>query len=225
MINCWTRPLDCGLLSGPDRRSFRTMLPLNAEFKRAIAYRITKEGQLALHLAGMSGSSARSRRTPEEQAAEFRVLDYLAAQEPVAGGDDADPRGDSALRHSRFQINSERDGAQEVDCARRYFRGPRRHAHHQDRAAQIGRRKTKRQSANSWLRRWLRPEAGFPSRALQALEVPRTTLGTLVRRGLVEIVEEPAGFAVSRSKPRSSLCAIRFQFRAASCTQTPARSG
>ena len=57
---------------------FRTMLPLNAEFKRSIGYRLTEEGQMALHLAGMSGSSARSRRTPEEQAAEFRVLDYLA---------------------------------------------------------------------------------------------------------------------------------------------------
>src|SRR5580658_1669986 len=64
---------------------FRTMLPLNAEFKSSIAYRITKEGQLALHLAGASGSSARSRRTPEEQAAEFRVLDYLAAGEATSG--------------------------------------------------------------------------------------------------------------------------------------------
>src|SRR6202050_5142022 len=64
---------------------FRTMLPLNAEFKRSIAYRITKEGHLALHLAGVSGSSARSRRTPEEQAWEFRVLDYLAAQDLVPG--------------------------------------------------------------------------------------------------------------------------------------------
>jgi len=58
---------------------FRTMLPLNAEFKRSIGYRLTEEGQMALHMAGMSGSSARSKRTPEEQAAEFRVLDYLAA--------------------------------------------------------------------------------------------------------------------------------------------------
>src|SRR5580704_14372 len=64
---------------------FRTMLPLNAEFKRGIAYRITSEGQLALHLAGMSGSPARSRRTPEEQATEFRVLDYLSAQQPEPG--------------------------------------------------------------------------------------------------------------------------------------------
>src|SRR6202158_4572398 len=61
---------------------FRTMLPLNAEFKRAIGYRLCEDGQMALHLAGMSGSSARSRRTPEEQAAEFRVLDYLAGSDP-----------------------------------------------------------------------------------------------------------------------------------------------
>src|SRR6266849_6031367 len=62
---------------------FRTMLPLAAEFKRAIAYRIASDGQMALHLAGMSGSSARSRRTPDEQLAEFRVLDYLAERETV----------------------------------------------------------------------------------------------------------------------------------------------
>src|SRR6202043_4040729 len=62
-----------------------TMLPLNAEFKRSVAYRISVEGRRALHLAGMSGSSARSRRTPEEQAAEFRVLDYLAGQDPAPG--------------------------------------------------------------------------------------------------------------------------------------------
>src|SRR5580704_212837 len=62
---------------------FRTMLPLAAEFKRAIAYRIASEGQMALHLAGMSGSSDRSRKTPEEQLAEFRVLDYLSLREMV----------------------------------------------------------------------------------------------------------------------------------------------
>src|SRR3984885_2281433 len=37
---------------------FRTMLPLGAEFKRSIGYRITEEGQMALHRAGESGSSA-----------------------------------------------------------------------------------------------------------------------------------------------------------------------
>ncbi|MGD0212103.1 MAG: primosomal protein N', partial [Terriglobales bacterium] len=62
---------------------FRTMLPLSAEFKRSIAYRITDEGRIALHLAGMSGSPARSKRTPEQQLVEFRVLDYLAERESV----------------------------------------------------------------------------------------------------------------------------------------------
>src|SRR5271154_1309934 len=60
---------------------FRTMLPLAAEFKRTIGYRIANDGQMALELAGVSGSSARARRTPEEQAAEYRVLDYLAGRE------------------------------------------------------------------------------------------------------------------------------------------------
>src|ERR1700722_16751980 len=62
---------------------FRTMLPLSAEFKRAVSYRITDEGRMALHLAGVSGSPARSKRTPEQQLVEFRVLDYLAERESV----------------------------------------------------------------------------------------------------------------------------------------------
>jgi hypothetical protein len=48
------------------------MLLLTAEFKRVIGYRITDHGQ-ALHQAGVDGSSARSQRTPQEQAVEFRV--------------------------------------------------------------------------------------------------------------------------------------------------------
>src|SRR5438309_4975401 len=60
---------------------FRTMLPLQAEFKRVVGYRLTTEGQAALYQAGISGSSARSKRPPEEQDAEIRVLDYLAACE------------------------------------------------------------------------------------------------------------------------------------------------
>src|SRR5512142_29371 len=60
---------------------FRTMLPLAAEFRRARVYRITDAGRLALHQAGMSGSSARSRKEPLEQMLEFRVLDYLGERE------------------------------------------------------------------------------------------------------------------------------------------------
>src|SRR6202171_264917 len=64
---------------------FRTMLPLSAEFKRSVGYRIAEAGEMALHAAGVSGLFARSRGGPAEQAAEFRVLDYLAAREPLPG--------------------------------------------------------------------------------------------------------------------------------------------
>src|SRR5206468_11326491 len=59
----------------------RSMLPLTAEFKRVIGYRITEQGHMALHSASMTGSSARSQRTPEEQGLEFRVLDLLAVSD------------------------------------------------------------------------------------------------------------------------------------------------
>src|SRR5881296_3881297 len=60
---------------------FRSMLPLSAEFRRAVVYSITDEGHMALHLASSAGSSARSKRTPEDQDAEFRMLDYLASRD------------------------------------------------------------------------------------------------------------------------------------------------
>src|SRR5438270_13190950 len=61
------------------------MLPLGAEFRRNVVYRITDEGHMALHLAGNAGSSLRSKKTPDEQDTEYRVLDYLAARDPVRG--------------------------------------------------------------------------------------------------------------------------------------------
>src|SRR2546421_314352 len=54
-------------------------VPLDTIF----TYRIAEAGHLALHQAGMSGSSNRSRRTPEDQLAEFRALDYLSERDAV----------------------------------------------------------------------------------------------------------------------------------------------
>ncbi len=203
---------------------FRTMLPLNAEFKRAVAYRITKEGQLALHLAGMSGSSARSRRTPEEQAAEFRVLDYLAAQEP-APGETLQVREESlrsATRVSKLILSGMvrkkwlvREDVSAVRDATRTIK--------------IALLKSADGKLNDNQRKLVDTLAAsggkVPVETLQALEVPRTTLSTLVKRGLVEIIEEPAAFAVSRSKAPSLALCIRFQFGTASRSETSARSG
>jgi len=191
---------------------FRTMLPLNAEFKRGIAYRVTAEGQMALHLAGMSGSSARSRRTPEEQASEFRVLDYLSSQAP-APGETVQVREEtlrSATRASKLvlsgMVRKKWLVREDVSAVRDATR-----------TVKIVNLKSVDGKLNENQRKLIDTLAAsggqVPFDTLQALEVPRTTMSTLVRRGLIEIIEEPATFAVSRSKPRPAR--LEFDFNPA----------
>jgi primosomal protein N' (replication factor Y) len=182
---------------------FRTMLPLGAEFKRTITYRITEAGQMALHLAGVSGSSARSRKTPEEQLAEFRVLDFLSERESVR---EASLRG--AMRVSRALLNGMvhkkwigREDVSDAQDASRTIR-----------VAQLKSADGKLNANQRLLIDTLAASGGrVEVETLHALEVPRSTLATLVKRGLVEIVEEAAGFTMSKSKPRP----FDFQFNSA----------
>ena len=63
---------------------YRTMLPLAAEFKQVIAYRITELGTEALYeSASELVPRKRSHLDPERQMAEYAVLDYLAEGELV----------------------------------------------------------------------------------------------------------------------------------------------
>ena len=178
---------------------FRTMLPLGAEFKRVVGYRITEQGHMALHLAGMSGSSARSQRTPEDQATEFHVLDYLSNSD---GELVREQTLRSATRISRPVLAGM---VRKKWLAREDVSAP------QDatRTIKIARLKSSEGKLNAnqqTLIDTLAAAGGNVSvEVLQALEVPRTTLSTLVKRGLIEIIEEPAGFTVSRAKPRPNL--------------------
>lgn len=176
----------------------RTMLPLMAEFKRTIGYRITDHGQSALHLAGMSGSSARSQRTPEEQMLEFQVLDYMA-------GSDGDLVRDQTLRSATKVPRRILEGmVRKKWLSREDISAP------QDakRTIKVALLKSVEGKLNDNQRTLVEALASsgskLPVDALQALDVPRSTLGTLVRRGLVEIVEQAAEFAVSRAKARPS---------------------
>jgi len=188
---------------------FRTMLPLNAEFKRAVAYRITEEGRLALHLAGTSGSSARSRRTPEEQAAEFRVLDYLAGQEP-APGETLQVREES-LRSTTHVSKLVLSGMVRKKWLLREDVSAVRDATRTIKIAHLKSAEGKLNDNQRKLVDTLAASGGkVPVATLQALEVPRTTLSTLVKRGMVEMIEEPAAFAVSQGKPRPSRFAFDF---------------
>jgi len=212
---------------------FRTMLPLSAEFKRSVAYRITDAGRMALHLAGMSGSPARSKRTPEQQLVEFRVLDYLAERESVRAERlrGAARVGKALLAGmvrkrwiAREDVSAARDAARVVKVAVLLgaeaaeasppLDGP--EARHHTGTASAAKKLNENQrtlietlAASGWR---------LPVEALRGLDVPRTTLGTLVRRGLIDLVDEPqdftaSGVKLSTLKPRQS--PFEFEFSAA----------
>jgi primosomal protein N' (replication factor Y) (superfamily II helicase) len=215
---------------------FRTMLPLSAEFKRAVAYRITDQGRMALHLAGMSGSPARSKRTPEQQLVEFRVLDYLAERESMR---EASLRSTARVSKAllagmarkkwiaREDVSAARDASRLVKVvvlrsveattvATEFTGGAPGIPDPQDgRGAQPSTDKVKKLNENQRkLIGTLAASGGrVPVEALRRIDVPRTTLGTLVRRGLIELVDEPQDFTTSKLRPRQS--PFEFEFSAA----------
>ena len=202
---------------------FRTMLPLNAEFKRSIGYRLTETGEMTLHQAGVSGSSARSRRTPEEQAAEFRVLDYLASRvsdevdrgvphlSPLLRDVETTVDARALIREETLRSATKVSRALLAGMVRKKWLTREDASAPQDatRTIKVAVLKSAEGKLNDNQRTLIDALAAsggkVPVATLQSLDVPQSTLATLVRRGLVEILEEPAEFAVSRSKPRPSL--------------------
>src|SRR5271169_525639 len=228
------------------------MLPLNAEFKRSIGYRLTEEGQMALHLAGMSGSSARSKRTPEEQATEFRVLDHLAGCTSEDDSATENGVGTTGIALSGVGTNGVGKNGVGKGTASAVPLAPTEEGALAPEVEALVREETLRSATRAsrailagmvrkkWLKRedvsairdatrtvkiavlksaegrlndnqrklveTLAASAGrLAVTTIQSLDIPRTTLSTLVRRGLAEILEEPAEFTVSRSRPRPAL--------------------
>jgi|HubBroStandDraft_1064217.scaffolds.fasta_scaffold06981_2 primosomal protein N' (replication factor Y) len=214
---------------------FRTMLPLSAEFQRSVAYRITDEGRMALHLAGISGSPARSKRTPDEQLIEFRVLDYLDERESVR---EERLRGATRVAKAllsgmvrkkwiaREDVSAARDAARVVKVAALLAAeewaeasAPLDPSTSLSAGSRVARPHTKLNDNQRTLIETLAASGGrVPVEALRGLNVPGTTLGTLVRRRLIELVDEPQEFAasgirLSKLKPRQS--PFEFEFSVA----------
>ncbi len=191
-----------GYYLAPVGEVFRTMLPLAAEFKRTIGYRITETGHTALHYAGTSGSSARSQKTPEDQFAEMRVLDYLAErdmtrEESLRAATRASRALLSGMVRKKWIVREDLSEAQEAVRTVKF--------------AVLKSSEGKLNSNQQTLVDTLAAAGGKVAvEALQSLEVPRTTLSTLVKRGLVEIVEEAAEFTVSVLKARPSFLDSQF---------------
>lgn len=185
---------------------FRTMLPLNAEFRRAVVYRITESGHMALHLAGSTGSAGRSKRSAEEQDTEFRVLNYLTMRDFVR-----EQTLRSANQASRQLLDgmvrkkwiAREDASHVADAAR-----------HRD-VAVLKSTEGKLNANQQLLIETLAAAGGRLSvDRLRELDVPRSSLGTLVKRGLVEVVQE----AVELPRPGIEARDARFNLSAAQHT-------
>ena len=184
---------------------FRTMLPLAAEFKRTVVYRITEAGHEALHAASTSGSSARSRRTPDEQLSEYRVLDHLVmrdeAREPSLRSATAVSKAVLAgmVRKKWIERLDVSDAQEAVPLVR----------------VAILKSSAAKLNANQRILIDAVEAAGgkLPVEQLRDLEVPRSTFSTLVKRGLIEVVEERRALDIARVKPRRS--PFDFEFSSA----------
>jgi len=174
---------------------FRTMLPLSAEFRRALGYRITDKGIDALHEASTSGSSLRSRKEPEHQMLEYAVLNRLAdgeiVREATLRSTSGAPRAvlQTLLRKkwiAREDLSDVRDASRTVQIATL--------------KQAEGKLNANQQTIVEYLRNQDNQRA--PVEALRELAVPRTTLQTLVRREMIQLSEEAASFHMSGLKPR-----------------------
>jgi primosomal protein N' (replication factor Y) len=183
---------------------FRTMLPLSAEFRRIVGYRITDKGIDALHAASTRGSSLHSRNEPGHQMQEYAALNRLAEGEVVREATLRSASGatkaalQTLLRKkwiAREDLSDIRDASRTITTAT---------------LKEIeGRLNTNQRTIVDYLQAQDGQRAAIES--LRELAVPRTTLTTLIRRGIVELREEAAGFRVSGLKPRK----LEFLFTSA----------
>ncbi len=182
-----------GYYCAPLGEVIRGMLPLAAEVKRQFTYRIAEQGRKVLYEGAAQGASRRSRLTPEEQNREYAVLNYLEA------GDSAKL---SALRSAtgagrallegmvrkkwlvREALAEERDARRMVRVAVLQGLGPRAEG------LERGRRLPELNENQLKVMAHLEARGGrVETRELRGLGVPDSTLGTLVKRGLVGIEE------------------------------------
>jgi len=184
----------------------RGMMPLTAEMKRQWVYRIGDAGRRVL-FEGAKGSSRRSKLSVEDQNREYAVLNYLESGEAgkmatIRSATGANKALLDAMVKKKWLV---REALAEVRDARRVEMlavigeqgsGPRAQG------SEDGKRLPKlnenqlavmAELAGCGGRELVRELRG----RLEALGVPESSLGTLVKRGLVRLEEVAQGFQVS----------------------------
>ncbi|MGB9103404.1 MAG: primosomal protein N', partial [Terriglobales bacterium] len=183
---------------------FRTMLPLGAEFRRARGYRLTGRGMEALHQSATLGSSLRSPKSAEDQAQEIAVLNHLLDRDIVR-----EESLRSATRATRETLNSlvrkkwiERVDLSAVRDATRTIRIAVLNESMEPRCAEAAKGRALNVNQNALLDALKKSGGRIAIAQLNQLPIPRTTLATLIKRGLVIVENQPADFRVSSLKTR-----------------------
>jgi primosomal protein N' (replication factor Y) len=166
----------------------RSMLPLMSEVRRQVLYRITAVGRQALSAGAEQGSSRRSRLPPAQQDQEYAVLNALESGEAMRAARLRSVTG-ASLRLLQGMLRKKwiaRETAAESRDARRTVRY----------AVLIDDVRLPKLNDNQQaILAELAAAAGeLPVAELRRLEVPASTLATLVKRELVRIEERPADF-------------------------------
>jgi primosomal protein N' (replication factor Y) (superfamily II helicase) len=170
----------------------RGMLPLAAEVKRHFSYRIAEAGRKVLYEGAAKGSSRRSKLTVEEQNREYSVLNYLE------GGEQARM---SALRSATGANKGLLEGMVRKKWLVRETVAEERDARRLENVAVLvvdARLPKLNENQMAILAELAAVGGRIRVRDLQLslsrAGVPESTLGTLVRRGLVTIEEVPEEF-------------------------------
>jgi primosomal protein N' (replication factor Y) len=169
----------------------RSMLPLTGEVRRRVLYRITETGRQALAAGAEKGASRRSRLTADEQNQEYAVLNALESGDALtlaalrrAGGVAAEVgRLVAGMIRKKWITRETTAEARDARRTVRYavlvpdVRLPKLNENQQAILAELA-----------------GAQGALPVAELRRLEVPDSTLTTLVRRDLVRIEERPADF-------------------------------
>jgi primosomal protein N' (replication factor Y) (superfamily II helicase) len=166
----------------------RAMLPLMSEVRKQVLYRITDTGRAALFEGAEQGSSRRSRRSPEDQDTEYKTLNYLENGDAVRLATLRSATGVS--RELLAGMLRKKWIARETTAAARDARRTVRYAVLVE-GTRLPRLNENQQAILAELA-GSGGELAVPE--LRRIEVPASTLGTLVKRELVRIEERPADF-------------------------------
>ncbi len=166
----------------------RGMLPLMAEVKRHFVYRIAEQGRKVLYEGAVKGASRRSRLPAEEQNREYSVLNYLENGDPAKAG---------AIRSATQANKALLDGMVRKKWLAREAEADARDARRLEKVAVLvpDARLPKLNANQTAILAELAAVGGrMPVREVKRLAIPESTLGTLVKRGLVAIEEVAEAF-------------------------------